>query len=132
VLLEVSSESLGDPEEPGRRQPALRATIVRYTPNRVVIEATTERPSVLVLADTYYPGWEATVDGQPASVWPANALLRGVPLQTPGRHVIEFRFRPRSVLIGGGVSLISLAILVGLWWLTQRRMRRKLGATAEA
>jgi hypothetical protein len=36
------------------------------------------------------------------------------------------------VLIGGGVSLISLAILVGLWWLTQRRMRRKLGATAEA
>jgi hypothetical protein len=132
VLLEVSSEGLGDPEEPARHQPALPATIVRYTPNRVVIEATTEQPSVLVLADTYFPGWEATVDGQPAPVWPANALLRGVPLPAPGTHLVEFRFRPRSVLIGGGVSLISLAILVGFSWLTQRRMRRKLGATAEA
>lgn len=132
VLLEVEGQGPREPGAPAILQPAVPATIVRYTPNRVLIEATIERPSVLVLADTYYPGWEATVDGQWAPVLPANALVRGVPLPTPGRHVIEFRFRPRSVLIGGGVSLISLAILVGLWWLTQRRMRRKLGATAEA
>ncbi len=114
-------------------KPALPATIVQYTPNLVLIEAMTERPSVLVLADTYFPGWEATVDGGPALVLPANALLRGVPLPAPGKHRVEFRFRPRSVVIGGVISLGSLAMLGAVWWSRQRRMRNgSAGSTGGA
>lgn len=129
VLLEVSGQDLGDPEELAMLKPALPATIVQYTPNLVLIEAMTERPSVLVLADTYFPGWEATVDGGPASVLPANALVRGVPLPTPGKHFVEFHFRPRSVVIGGVISLGSLAMLGAVWWRMQRSRRSGLPGT---
>lgn len=123
VLLEASPQDLRHLAGSGPPEPAVPATIVLYTPNRVRIEATTDDPAVLVLADTYYPGWEATVDGQPAPVLPANALLRGVPLPMPGRHVIEFRFRPRSVMIGGVVSLVCVAMIGAVWWREHRRMR---------
>lgn len=130
VLLEASFQDLRHLAGSGLPKPAVPATIVLYTPNRVRIEATTDGPAVLVLADTYYPGWEATVDGQPAPVLPANALLRGVPLPTPGKYLVEFRFRPRSVVIGGGISLGSVAMLGVVWWRMQRGMRSGLPDSA--
>jgi len=123
VLLEVTGQGLGQPEGSAPKMPAVPATIVEYTPNRVLISATTERPAVLVLADTYYPGWEARLDGQPVSILPANALLRGVLLEAPGRHLVEFQFRPRSVLLGGIISLCSLAIVGVIGWRLRGRVR---------
>ena len=50
-------------------------------------------------ADTYFPGWVATVDGQPAPVYEAYGFLRGVVVEA-GAHRIEMRYRPKSVYWG--------------------------------
>jgi hypothetical protein len=80
-------------------------------PNVVRITAIAQQPSYLVLNDFYQRGWTAQVDGQPARVFIASALFRAVAIE-PGPHVIEFRFEPQSLLIGGVVSAISVVIVL--------------------
>ncbi|MDH7485792.1 MAG: YfhO family protein [Anaerolineae bacterium] len=82
-----------------------------YEPERVVVRAALAEPGYLVLSDTYYPGWQAWVDGQPAAILRANLLFRAVALEA-GEHVVEFRYRPASLRWGVGISLAALAVLL--------------------
>src|SRR4051794_38848216 len=86
------------------------ARITDYRSQHVAIEAETPAPALLVLNDTNYPGWRAYPNGQPAAMLTANFLFRGV-LLPPGKSTVEFRYEPRSVRIGGGISFAALAIL---------------------
>jgi len=92
------------------------AGIRSYLPEEVVIETRVERPSLLVLTDTYYPGWLATVDGVAAPLLRADFLFRAVPLQ-PGAHEVRFAFRPGSFRAGAALSTAALVILAlgGMW-----------------
>jgi hypothetical protein len=85
---------LDDTAEPAHGEAMVR--IVSYKRNCVIIEADSDEPGVLVLHDLYYPGWEATIDGQPVAILKANLLFRGVELPR-GRHIIAFRFNPLSL-----------------------------------
>ncbi len=87
------------------------ADIVRYAPEEVVVDATTDAPGYLLLTDAFYPGWQVTVDGQPAEILRADVLFRAVWLE-PGTHRVEFRYRPASVRWGGWVSGATLLLLV--------------------
>ncbi len=74
-----------------------------------------DTPGYLVLTDTWYPGWQATVDGEPAEVLQANCAFRAVWLEVR-EHAVEMVYRPASVRIGGVISLaVSVCCLVG--WL---------------
>lgn len=75
--------------------PPPAVTIASYADNRIVLEVDSARGGLVVLHDLYYPGWEVTVDGAPASVVKANVLFRGVEAP-PGKHEIVFAFRPFS------------------------------------
>ncbi len=71
-----------------------------------------------LLADTWYPGWIATVDGVPAPILRANYLFRGVPVPA-GEHVVTMRFQPASLRTGLLVTAVAvvgllLLLLVGL------------------
>jgi hypothetical protein len=77
----------------------------------VRIEAEAEGDSTLVVNDAWWPGWEATVDGRPAVIFRADALVRAVRFPA-GRHVLEMRYRPPEVRWGVRVSLLGLACLV--------------------
>lgn len=68
-------------------------------------------PGLLVLSELAYPGWQATIDGQPAEVETVGGLLRGVRLQ-PGKHVVQFLFRPWPVYIGLGISALTWVTLL--------------------
>ena len=108
VLLQV--------EPPARHSPfAIRHSLtLQDAPNRVTIRAILDAPGYLVLTDTYYPGWRATVDGEPTDILRANYAFRAVWLEA-GEHVVEMTYRPASVLVGGAVSLAALFLFgVGL------------------
>ncbi|MBI3762667.1 MAG: YfhO family protein, partial [Chloroflexi bacterium] len=61
----------------------------------------------LMLGEVEYPGWRATVDGQPTNIVRVDGLLRGVPL-APGAHRVEFAFVPGTVIVGAALSLVGL------------------------
>jgi hypothetical protein len=91
-----------------------------YEPNRVKIWAEVREPSVLVLSDVYYPGWEARVNGVETPLMRGNFIMRAVPL-LPGRHEIAFEFRSASLRWGAGISLFSIIGLAALGLFTAAR-----------
>ncbi|OYT75724.1 MAG: hypothetical protein CFK49_01620 [Armatimonadetes bacterium JP3_11] len=65
----------------------------------------------LLMTDTWYPGWSATVNGKSVPLLQANGAFRAVPIP-PGESQVEMRFLPRSFQIGALLSLMSLALLL--------------------
>ncbi len=86
-------------------------------PNRLRVSADSRGGSWLVVSDMYYPGWEATVDGAPSEIYPADSLFRAVWMPA-GSHEVVFEYRPVSVLLGSVLSLASLVFVVaaGFRW----------------
>lgn len=74
------------------------------------------RPGILVLADTWYPGWKAWVDGTPVHICRVDGLFRGVELRD-GDHTVDFRYQPASLRLGAVISLFSFVLwmLAGIW-----------------
>ncbi len=76
----------------------------------VTYQISTPAPALLLLSEPDYPGWQATVDGQPAPVLRADYVLRAVPVPA-GEHTVELRFRPLSFTVGAVVSGVTLAAI---------------------
>jgi hypothetical protein len=96
--------------------------IAAYEPEHVVLEARMDRPGAVILNDLDAPGWTATLDGVPARIYNANALVRGM-LVPAGAHRIEMSYalpRLRAGLALSGISLL-LCVLLGA-----TALRRKL------
>ncbi|HEX5272280.1 MAG TPA: hypothetical protein VFW33_17405 [Gemmataceae bacterium] len=85
------------------------ADVTDYQPNRVAVRA--DGPGFLVLADIAFPGWGATIDGQPTRLYRADYLFRGIELPA-GRHEVVFRFEPASYERGRVVSLVAVGLLI--------------------
>jgi Bacterial membrane protein YfhO len=119
VLLEVRPNEL--PQLPKDEAPApnLSARISTYEPTRLVIDTDAPTATVLVLSEIFYPGWEATVDGQVAEIKVADYLLRGVALPA-GQHTIEMRYRAPAARSGAIISVLTLLLLCALF-IYQRR-----------
>lgn len=82
------------------------------TTNEVVLRGT-GTGGWLLLADTDYPGWRATVNGRPVEVVTANGLFRAVPLPD-GPFEVVFTFRPDLWIAGIVVSVVSLGLALGI------------------
>jgi hypothetical protein len=107
-----------------------RATVTGYAADAVQIHTSASAAAWLVLSDTYYPGWVAFVDGQPAPVLRGDVLFRVVAIPG-GEHDVEFRFEPASVRLGLGISLVALVALAGGLLLVAGRRRPPGRTTSE-
>lgn len=96
------------------------ATLLPSLPNRATIRAVLPKPGYLILADTFYPGWQAYVDGQRVDVLRANYAFRAVQLGA-GTHEVQFRYRPWSFAIGVACSALALICAVVAWVLSRKR-----------
>jgi hypothetical protein len=81
-----------------------RVRLLEHYPNQVAIEAEMECRGMVVVADAFFPGWHATVDDTPVPITEVYGALRAVEAG-PGRHRIEMRYRPGSVIWGAMATL---------------------------
>ena len=86
--------------------------MVSYAANEIRLRTHSAGNGFLVVGDTWYPGWEAAIDGQPARLYIADVAFRG--LRVPaGDHRVEMRFVPRILWWSAAVS--GLALLGAVW-----------------
>jgi Bacterial membrane protein YfhO len=85
-------------------------------PERVEVEVDAKGPAYLVLADTFDPGWSATVDGRPSPIRPAFAAFRAIFVEG-GRHRVVFTYEPAGFRVGLLVTTLGqLGVLACLAW----------------
>jgi hypothetical protein len=91
--------------------------ILLYEPEHISAAVTTPSDGWLLLTDAWYPGWEATVDGERVPVERADILFRAIPVPA-GEHSVEWIYRPVSFRLGVAISLCTLGLLAaGIAWL---------------
>jgi hypothetical protein len=100
------------------QEQAGQAAVTSMTPNMVVVNARMNRPGFVVLSEVNYPGWEASIDGNPAPILTADHILRAVPVAA-GEHQVELRFRPAPFRWGLWVSAVCLILMTGFLWRTR-------------
>jgi hypothetical protein len=83
------------------------ATLRYRSPNRLIVRAEGARPALLVLSEVWYPGWQATVEGERRPIVRVDGILRGVYLG-PGEQTVVWRYRPASLRWGAIVTLCAL------------------------
>ncbi|MDQ3707365.1 MAG: YfhO family protein, partial [Chloroflexota bacterium] len=90
--------------------------IVRYTPGRIVVQTEALRPALLVVAESWYPGWRAKLDTQPVPLLRTNYLSQGVVVPA-GTHVVELEYSPDSFTYGMWLSIAgSLGVFALAAW----------------
>lgn len=87
------------------------------------------RDGYLVLSQTYYPGWTATVDGRPAPTVRADFAFTAVPVPA-GEHIVDLRYRPRLLFAGAGISVVALVALLLCARLDLLKLRDRLATVS--
>lgn len=91
--------------------PASSSNIKEYKFRKVTVEVNMAADGFLVLADVWFPGWKAFIDGRETNLFSAYHALRAV--QVPaGRHTIVFSYDPLSFKVGKSVTIITILVLI--------------------
>ena len=86
-------------------------TLTAYEPNQLSYDVVSGKGGVVVFSEVYYPGWTATVDGEPAELGRVNYILRALNVK-PGNHKVVLSFFPKSLDRTESVAYISYAVLL--------------------
>ena len=84
-------------------------SVEEVSPERLMLRVQAPAHGIVVLSDTYAPGWRASCAEGPCALLRTNGLFRGIEVP-PGQHEILFEYRPLSVLVGRVLSLALLAV----------------------
>ncbi|MDD5351008.1 MAG: YfhO family protein, partial [Chthoniobacteraceae bacterium] len=112
VVEPLAGESF--PELPPAKNDSAPGEVRRlhYQWNSVDLSVSAARPSLLVLTDTWFPGWKAAVNGKPVPIYQANGYFRAIPLP-PGENEVVFTYRPWQFTVGWTVTAATLCLLLG-------------------
>jgi hypothetical protein len=100
--------------------------ILSSAANRINLEFSSPDPGYLIIADVWYPGWRAYVDGTPFPLSRANYLFKAVSVPK-GEHEVTVIYQPTLIYVGGalsGLALLGVLILV-IYWLGKQRLQLK-------
>jgi hypothetical protein len=96
---------------------------LRETPGRVAFRVEQRRPQYLVVAQPWYPGWHATIDGEPAPLLRANSAFLALDVPA-GTHEVELTYRPASWIWGLRLAAAGLALALASVWFFGRGARK--------
>ncbi|MEJ2348068.1 MAG: YfhO family protein, partial [Patescibacteria group bacterium] len=96
-----------------------------FTPLKTSAKVKSEGSSLLVISQTYFPGWKAYLDGESIPLYRANYTFMAVPV-TVGEHHLEISYEPDSFKYGLKIGVISFIITVSLFLVSQSRFKRKI------
>jgi hypothetical protein len=105
---------LGDGGCPAPEAPDSAAVSLTDNANSVILNVDAQRGGWLILADTEYPGWVASVDGAEVPIYRANLNFRAVQVDA-GAHEVRFDYHPGWLLPGALVSLLALVVALLLY-----------------
>lgn len=107
ALLEESTTEI----PPAQAAEASLSQLTYHSPQAFSVWVTSSAPAWLILSEPHYPGWQATIDGQPAPIQRANYVLRAIAVP-PGEHLVRLEFWPWSFTIGAGISVLTVIIII--------------------
>ena len=84
--------------------------LMEYQPNYLKYEVNSEKGGTVVFSEIYYPGWQSTIDGEEVAHGRANYILRAMNVPA-GKHVVEFKFDPKSLHTTETIAFIALGLL---------------------
>ncbi|MDR3633102.1 MAG: hypothetical protein P4L84_04645 [Isosphaeraceae bacterium] len=94
----------------GRRQSFRPAEYILRDSDHVVVRVTTDAPGLLVVADTWMPGWTARLDGEPIPILRGNHAQRVIPLAKAGRHEVTMTYQPPGLFLGVAMTIFSALV----------------------
>ena len=94
----------------------------RLAPGRWHVETSGARSALVVVAEAYFPGWRARVDGRPAPVLEADGAFLGVPVP-PGDHEVTLAYHPPASVAFGRLITAATLLAIAAGWLRSRRRR---------
>jgi len=109
VNFATTAVSLETPPRLEECREAGSASFMRPDSDSVLVNVDLWCRGLLVVSETFYPGWEAYVDGKPQPIYEVFGALRGGVLES-GSHRVEMRYRPGVVTLGAAVSFSALAL----------------------
>ena len=127
VLLDDAPESavLTDAGAANGNAGAVRVAVTNENDTTVAVSVDAPEKGYLLLADTYYPGWIATVDGRPTPIYRADISLRSI--QVPqGHHDVVFSFQSNAFAEGKRATLSSVGLLLS-WLMAAAYLDRRAG-----
>jgi uncharacterized membrane protein YfhO len=95
-----------------------------HSPERMTMTVSTEDDALLTLAIVDYPGWQATIDGEPVEIVDVHAGLIGIPIRAGMEQTVELRFVSETVNQGAAISLGTLIVVMLLGGIGGWRERR--------
>ena len=95
----------------GKDTPALAALMQTTGFNLLEIFTEGELPGILVLADSWYPGWKAYLDGNQTPIFPVDLAFRGIEVGA-GNHQVIFEYKPYSLRIGLYITASALILVL--------------------
>ena len=86
------------------------AELTSYEPNELKYNVKSNQGGILVFSEIYYPGWEATIDGQPVELGRVDYVLRALRIE-PGQHEVTLSFFPKTLDTTETLAYVALAVL---------------------
>ncbi len=88
-------------------------SITHETDTKITIQTNNKQSGLLILADTYYPGWRATIDNNSTPIYAANLNQRAIVVPA-GKHAVLFEYVPESFYRGLLISIIGYITIISL------------------
>jgi hypothetical protein len=102
---------------------AARVLKADFEPQSVSVQTEAPAATMVVISQSYYPAWQATIDGRPAKLWRANYAFQAIEVPA-GRHAVRLVYFDKAFRLGCLLSALGLMTCLGLWMLAHFRGAR--------